>query len=73
MPQDIASLASGTMLYQPVRVEVTPQSTTVEKVNRQSPWWKKEIATDASAKYCAAKFKGSVLVFTLALSMAPIG
>ena len=34
MPQDIASLASGTMLYQPVRVEVTPQSTTVEKVEQ---------------------------------------
>ncbi len=63
MPQDIASLAS-TMLYQPVRVEVTPQSTTVEKVEQKVAMVEKGNRLMLLRNIVRQNSKGSVLVFT---------
>lgn len=63
MPQDIASLAN-TMLYRPVRVEVTPQSTTVEKVEQKVAMVEKGNRLMLLRNIVRQNSNGSVLVFT---------
>ncbi|MBI2519878.1 MAG: DEAD/DEAH box helicase [Bdellovibrio sp.] len=63
MPQDIASLAS-TILHKPVRVEVTPQSTTVEKVEQKVAMVEKGNRLMLLRNIVRQNSDGSVLVFT---------
>ncbi len=63
MPNDIASLAN-TMLYKPVRVEVTPQSTTVEKVEQKVAMVEKGNRLMMLRNIVRQNSNGSVLVFT---------
>ncbi len=63
MPNDIASLAN-TLLNKPIRVEITPQATTVEKVEQRLNWVTKTNKPSLLKNILKEKNIKSALVFT---------
>lgn len=63
MPKDIQTLA-GTILHNPVKIEVTPESTTADTVQQTLYYIEKGNKTKALLKLLQTDVKESVLVFT---------
>ena len=63
MPKDIAKLA-GTLLHKPERVEVTPESTTVEKIEQKVSFLNKDNKLKLLEKILKEDEVNSVLIFT---------
>lgn len=63
MPASVAKLADN-LLNDPVRIEVTPQATTVEKIDQQVLFVRKDKKRDLLSELLADKSKSRVLVFS---------